>query len=91
MSDPNWEKMRELIREELKPLQPKAAAPEPPKQPTGSGEDVHRTVAEMLDCPTCSKGAKEAILKTIGLKECKDCHSLEKTDKEYCEHCGEQL
>ena len=90
--EPNWEKMRMMLREELKSSNPIPAKTEDP-QKAGSGES-HKTLTEMLSCPNCvpdKEAFKHAFHSLMGDKKCKDCGKYEPEDKEYCDHCGEAL
>ena len=79
----NWEKMESLFKK-YQNQQP----PQLPK-PVGSGKPDHKTLVEMMDCPDCSKGFKDRILKITGMKECKgeNCNHVSKEEEEYCPNC----
>lgn len=90
----NWEKMESLIEKSLKKYLEKPTQSQTETK-TGSGES-HKTLTEMLNCPNCvpDKNAfREAFHSLMGEKKCKDgdCGVWNNEEREYCEHCGEEL
>lgn len=102
MSDPQ-KKLSEILTERIDQLQAEIKALKEVKSSTTSTQpstpEGHKTVAEMLSCPTCGKTAKEALTPKI-LQEygnsikhqetvvCKGCGLHVKRSEEKCPGCG---
>lgn len=105
MSAENWEKMRQLIEETNKAN--REALLKAFQTMSGSSkeeihvETAHKTLEEILNCPTCKpklkdtlkeeilKGEKERIKQLKNAEICQDCGEVyEGEEKDECPTCG---
>jgi len=97
MSEVKWEKMRAIIREEMKQNNPPPPPPAAKVEKVSSG-DTHKTLLEMLECPNCLPDGdmpkvKHKLQHIVGLKECKgdECHYVQSNTAGECKNCGNDL
>lgn len=87
MSEDNWKKMSQMLDEKLSFLHLK----QNPNPESGSSKHKVHGFAEMLSCPECGKGAKDAlkplVLDIMGKKACTHCGHVDDKEEEYCEGC----